>query len=151
VSWGLEAAQMIRQRQLHQAGYEDFEAESRSFLEKQGTLLWKALSESVETLASDLNRVYGSPLIRPKFKTNSRLDLEFQFSDRITNVKIEFQPTTTQPALRWEFSGYLGKGVKHGSCHFYIRDNGEAAFRRGLLFLRPVDLAEEILNALIAE
>lgn len=136
---------------MHQAGYEEFEVESRSFLEKRGSALWTAFCESIAALASDLNRVYGSELIGLTLTIANRLNLEFRFSDRITNVKIEFHPTTTQPALRWEFSGYLGRGVKHGSCHFFIRDNGEAAFRRGLQFLRPIDLAEEILNALIAE
>jgi len=151
VGWGLEAAEMIRRRQLDEAGDDEFEAESRGFLERRGAALWTALSESVEALTSDLKRVYGSQLIKSTLSMANRMDLEFRFCDRITDVKIEFSPTTSQAALRWEYSGYLGKGVKHGSCHFFIRDNGEAAFRRGVQFLRPMDLAEEILNGLIAE
>jgi hypothetical protein len=151
VNWSAQAAETIRRRQLHHEGDREFEAESRSFLEKQGAIVWTAFCESVATLASDLNRAYGSQLIEPKHSMARRLDLEFKFCDRVTQVRIEFAPTTTQSALRWEYSGYLGKGVKHGSCHLYIRGNGEASFHRGLQFLRPIDLAEEILNGLIAE
>ena len=151
MGWGVEAAERIRRRQSNQEEFEELEAQSRRLLEERGSILWSLVCEAVADFACDLNRVYGSTLIRPKARGSVRLDLEFEYGERLTGVKIEFEPTTSHAALRWEYCGYLGKGVKHGSCHLYIRGSGEAAFRRGLQFLRPVDLAEEILNGLIAE
>ena len=150
INWAAEAAEKLRSRMADRRVSDKKLLEERKRLEEQGPALWIGVCEEIKRLVLELNENYGSVIVRVKDRDLNQLEARFELSGRTTDLKVTFEPTTSQYALKWVYTGDLGRDVKSGSCPLYI-DNGRVVFQQALIKRTPASLAEEMLDNLISE
>ncbi|WP_058185993.1 hypothetical protein [Terracidiphilus gabretensis] len=149
--WGAEAADKLRKRVKDKEMRDHVLLENRKLLQEQGPNLWVYVCESVKQKCLELNENYRSVIVRVKDIALNQLDVRFELDGVATDLKVTFEPTSSQKALTWEYSGNAEKNTKNGSCPLFINQAGQVCFQQALLVRTPESLAEEMLNGLIAE
>jgi hypothetical protein len=149
--WAIKAADRLRRMVANKQVSDKVLLEKRNLLEEQGPALWIMLCGSVKDKCLELNRTYGSVIVRVKDTELNRLDVRFELEGTSADLLISFEVTSADRALTWGYSIRDGKSPKGGFCPLFVDQNGRVGFMQAMLSRTPESLAEEMLNGLIAE
>jgi hypothetical protein len=151
-SWAFEAAERLRKRVAKIEVKEKVLLEKRNLLEEQGPNLWMGLCEAVKQKCLDLNRDYGSVVVRVKDTVSNQLSVRFELEGTITDLTINFHVTSSERALSWGYSSVSGGQYPQGGlCSLFVDLNGRVGFMQTHLSRTPENLAENMLSGLIGE
>jgi hypothetical protein len=148
--WALEAAEKLRARTAKQQVTDKVLLEKRNLLQEQGPHLWILLCEAVKEKCLELNRHYGSVVVRVKDTVQDQMDVRFELEGNIIDLRLNFKVTSSERALTWSYTIHSGNSPIGGFCNLFVDHAGRVGFMQTHLSRTPEFLAEEMLNGLLA-
>ena len=148
-NWAADWSRKLRNREQSSDQQNATLLERRRLLEEQGPQLWQELREAVKASAMALNDNYGDTVLAVNDKVNE-VAVRLRHLGKVRDLHITFK-TTSADALTWFHAGDMSPNSKSGSCSLAVDVAGRVVFKDGLNTRTPQNLAEEMLNGLLAE
>ena len=150
-NWATDAAERLRKSQATKRQQDAVMLERRQLLKEQGPNLWAQVREFLKTKVLEFNKNYDQVVLRATDTKEGEFDVKFQLEGTFTDMHARFEPTSSQQALNWTYSGAINRDEKTGSCSLQVHPPATVVFQNDTCPLTPEAVAEKMLDGLIPD